>query len=270
MFEAEEEQGQFENDLIPIQERILNILGPSFAKRAGEIAFEVERLRDSKPAVIIDGGDVSFEKLERFAPSGLNVVEIAGRKLLINLEILDVRMPWGSHVTTRRLRPPIFVDISPGLSKPRLMNPQDLPNSSPDVVANSHLFFMTLDITDMMRDIRGMVAMGERVIEKRNQWSRQWCVPTVYGCLLGYPVVLWSNSEEANYCLQKDTKVWKIEWIDGECRRPLYSFFVPDVVMNSSLKIHIQQWTDRIFDRNLPHQNYYMLQTLQTFETVIL
>lgn len=270
MSDAEEEQTQQENGLNPMRERILSILGHEFTKRIDEIAFEVGRLADSKPAVLVDYGDISIEKLERFASPGLSIVEIAGKKLIINLSILDRRMPWSNDPVAAPIKPPIFVDISPGLSRPRLLNPHELPDNCPDTVGNSNLFYMTSDIVDMMREVRNLIADGERVIEKRPKWSQSWCTHTIYGCLLGYPVVLWSDSDTGVYCLKKDSKVWRIEWIDGESRGALYSFWVPEQVMNGNLKSFLQQWIDRIFDRSLPHQNYYMLQTLQTFGSVMM
>lgn len=267
--DAEEEQVRNEDGLSPMRDRILSILGHEFTKKVDEIAFEVGRLSDSKPAVLVDYGDISFEKLERFASPGLSIVEISGKKLLINLSILDRRMPWGSDVPIS-VKTPIFVDISPSLPAPRLLNPHGLPDNLPDTICNSSLFYMTEDIVSMMREVRNLVGDGERVIDKRRKWSHSWCTHTVYGCLLGYPVVIWSDSDTREYCLKKDSKIWLIEWIDGESSRAIYSFWVPDSVMNGNLKTYLQQWTDRIFDRSLPHQNYYMLQTLQTFGTVMM
>jgi Domain of unknown function (DUF4504) len=181
-------------------------------------------------------------------------------------------MPWGSDAQSRQSKPPVFIDISPGLTSPRVLNVHDMPSSDgPDTVGNSNLYYKTEDICDMMREIRTLIADGERVIEKRKQWNHTWFPATIYGCLLGYPVVFWSDSIDSDRtCLPHGAKVWDVEWTDGEARRPVYSFCVPHSLMTSNLKAYLQRWTDSIFDRTLPHQNYYLLQSLSTFDNVML
>ncbi|OQV13818.1 hypothetical protein BV898_11929 [Hypsibius exemplaris] len=265
----EGEEGMNEDAAVTMEERVLAMLGTTseYAKRLDGIVFDMERVLDSKPAVLL-GYDVSFERLERFAPPGLCIVEIAGKKILVNLAILDRRMPWGPDPASRQNKPPLIMDISPGLAAPRLLNAHDLPHTEgPDnaisTVGNSRLYYMTSEICDMMTEIRQLIADGERVIEKRRQWHSCWCPATIWGCLMGLPVVFWSDSEsEKRTCLSDQAdSLWEVEWIDGEARLPVYSFLIPHSLMTASLKAFLQRWTDSIFDRHLPHQSFYMLQT---------
>ena len=117
---------------------------------------------------------------------------------------------------------------------------------------------MTEDVVEMIREIRTLIADGERVIEKQKRWSHTWCPRTIFDCLSGNPVVFWSDTDGRTLPLERDG-LWKVQWIDGEARRPVYSFYVPHACLTPAVKNYIQQWTDRIYDRSLPHQNYFLL-----------
>lgn len=92
---------------------------------------------------------------------------------------------------------------SPNLVSPRFLNAHDLPDDGSDTRSNSNLFFMTEDIVDMMREIRTLIADGERVIEKQKRWTHTWCPRTIFDCLSGNPIVFWSDTEGRNMSLLK-------------------------------------------------------------------
>lgn len=99
----------------PVRERVVALLGKTFDEgKIDDIVFDLERLADSKPAVLFNYGpssDITMEKLERLAPQGLCIVEIVGQKLLVNLDLLDRRMPWGPDAICRLLKMPLIIDV---------------------------------------------------------------------------------------------------------------------------------------------------------------
>jgi hypothetical protein len=67
---SDTEEGRNEDVAISMRERILAILGTDYGKKIDGMVFDMDRLADSKPALLMDN-DISFEKLERFAPPGI-------------------------------------------------------------------------------------------------------------------------------------------------------------------------------------------------------
>ena len=50
---------------------------------------------------------------------------------------------------------------------PRIMNEDDLPDAPDDAIPNSYLTYMCSDLSSMMKEIRGQLTEGERIIEKK-------------------------------------------------------------------------------------------------------
>lgn len=85
----DEEDGRNEDMVVAVntmRDRVVDLLGAEYGKRIDSIVFDLERLGDSKPALLVDF-EITFEKLERLAPRGRFVRFIWSQILTIEPDI---------------------------------------------------------------------------------------------------------------------------------------------------------------------------------------
>lgn len=92
-----------------------------------------------------------------------------------------------------------------------------------------------------------------------------WCMPCIYGVLLGYPVIYWTSSYDNNLCYQP-LDLFKFNYTNKYfASKQLYSFSVPCVVKLSS---YVEDWKNKLNNR-FPGQ-LTMSKDVVTFPSIIL
>lgn len=78
--------------------------------------------------------------------------------------------------------------------------------------------------------------------------NSSWCVPCIFGVLLGYPVVYWTSSAENNLS-SLPLNLFKVSYCGEQFSvKNLYSFTVPCSV---ELSLHVEQWKSSL-TKNFP------------------
>lgn len=182
---------------------------------------------------------ISLLKENKLISEQISVLILADDLFIVN--VIEIETLFCNALERYR-----FVDCSPKLDSPQLLENQK------DILVSIEL---------LMNLIRGNKDKNLLVIEEKPEWY----LPSLFGFLLGYPVVYWSSSCENNLA-NEPLHLFKINYSSNNMElKNIYSFTVPSKI---SLIQHIDTWKKKLNDR-FPG-NLTMTESTVSFPSIIL
>jgi len=196
----------------------------SYLKKIPEISMNIIALRlRIKPSLLWDFCCLDREKLISivnlcFQSEAPCVLEINGDYLLFERNLMT------KHLKTVVENPPLFIDISRENTEPFCVNPKPVCEMIENVLQQLEEDFKDQDFFSLEID-------------------PSWNITTLYGVLLGFPVVYWFNNlQSSDNCLScQDLVVHCLEMEIGRHRATPISFSVPRCVMGVAEQT-VQEW----------------------------
>ena len=220
--------------------KLLHLFDKHFARKSRRVRKKFLEnitfvLKNYKPAYLIDCMSVSEEEVSRFLSDvreeyscpTLSLFNVASELFIVDLRSLNDLL---LHKSTEKLS---VVDVSECLSEPTLL----CSTKSKDIICGI-VELLKSKVNDSTAPI---VEFFDADLHGVNR-------TTLYGFLLGYPVLYWyiSDSESGGNCLSmQDLVLNTVKSRDPNVIELIYSFSYP-LNLSSSLEHHVKSWFENL------------------------
>ena len=198
------------------------ILKGKLTKRVDEFSIDLYFLtKGLKPTILWDFGKVDIEKLS-------SLRSLLGKDLVIVEVVCDYFICFKSSLVTLLnnclLNLPVLIDVSETLSAPV---------EAADDVRN----MVTTMVESFLGQVTGQVDDSLHVIDIQQSWN----LSTLFGLLLGFPVVYYFDPSGDNCLSNRDLTIWRV----GSGHAWPVSFSVP-TELEQVVENKVKQWWEQL------------------------
>lgn len=225
-------------------ERLCAVVRASFRRQWRTIACQIHAVNCDecpKSGFLFDCGSPDATAL-------LELVEKLKSKKLIDGDVIVAKVKEDVFILKAgkfvQKRNPIVIDVSGSLEKPAIVDPTPVSG-------------MMLDINNQIKNCDPGQVADLKITE-------HWCIPTVFGYLINYPILYHHQPDDDANCLGLvDLKVYQVT----ASNETLVSFSVPAEIHDQSeiIRESVSSWLN-----HFRHQDYQMKTFIANYPTVIL
>lgn len=220
-------------------DQLCSVVKSHFKKHWKTIAYQVHVVnckKNPKTAFLYDCGAIDINSLSK-------LVEDLKTEHLIDLDISILKLKDDAFIMNKKKfiemrKPSHVVDVSGSLEKPR--------------ICEESLFEMIESIDEQLKS-----SSTELLTEDH------WCVPTIFGHLIGYPILYWHNQMNENCLGLQDLKVFQVIFKN----ETLVSFSVPDEIFKNSSEV---QQTIATWLESFPKHNDYQIKSFISNHPIVI